>query len=201
MVNEEVYDVSFVGQDYQPISNAANSMKIMQNGKEFIIDSDANILPKDDNNRKSNQETARYILIDNFLNEVAPNGFCNNSAIVINGSKEKNKKLYDVNFGPEENRGYFCGVVGVIRKSLKVKLCDENDEVVSFNFNVTLQIKSRLDVNSENEISKPFFLSTMLFRDKMKLTNNTVPSNEDEIFDYLLLFWFIEQLEKAHLKG
>jgi hypothetical protein len=197
MVNEEVYDVSFVGQDYQPISNAANSMKIMQNGKEFIIDSRANILQKDDNNRESDQQIARHI-VDCFLSEVAPNGFCNNSAIIINSSHGKNMKLYDVNFGPENDSGYFCGVVGVIRKPLNIKLDDENDEV---QFNVTLQIKSRLDVNSKNEISKPFFLSTMLFRDKVRLTNNAVPSNEDEIFDYLLLFWFVEQLEKAHLKG
>ena len=198
MVNKVVYDVYFVGQDYQPISYAAHSMKIMQDGKEVVIDSNSNILQKDENNRESDQQIARHI-IDYFLNEVAPNGYCNSSAIIINSAQGKNKKLYDVNFGPENDRGYFCGVVGVIRKLLSIKLDDENDEMIQFN--VTLQIKSRLDVNSKNEISKPFFLSTMLLRDKLKLSNNTVPSNEDEIFDYLLLFCFIEQLEKAQLKG
>lgn len=198
MVNKGVYDVYFVGQDYQPISYAAHSMKIMQDGKEVVIDSNSNILQKDENNRESDQQIARHI-IDYFLNEVAPNGYCNSSAIIINSAQGKNKKLYDVNFGPENDRGYFCGVVGVIRKLLSIKLDDENDEMIQFN--ITLQIKSRLDVNSKNEISKPFFLSTMLLRDKLKLSNNTVPSNEDEIFDYLLLFWFIEQLEKAQLKG
>jgi len=198
MVNKDVYDVFFVGQDYQPISKAANSIKIMLDGEEFIIDSETNILPQNENHLESDQQISRYI-IDYFLNEVAPNGYCNNSSIIVNSTQGKNKKLYDANFGSEGSKGYFCGVVGVIRKAINIKLDDENDESVQFN--ITLQIKSRLDVDSENEISKPYFLSTMLLRDKVNLSNNTVPSNEDEIFDYLLLFWFIEQLEKARLKG
>lgn len=198
MVNKDVYDVFFVGQDYQPISKAANSMKIMLDGEEFIIDSKTNILPKDEKHLESDQQISRYI-IDYFLNEVAPNGYCNNLSIIVNSTQGKNKKLYDVNFGSEGDKGYFCGVVGVIRKSMKINLGNENDEPVQFN--ITLQIKSRLDVNSKNDVSKPYFLSTMLLRDKVKLNNNTVPSNEDEIFDYLLLFWFIEQLGKARLKG
>lgn len=198
MVNKDVYDVSFVGQDYQSISKAAKSMKITLDGKEFILNPEGNILLKDKNHIESNQQRARHI-IDLFLKDVAPNGYCNNSAIIVNSSQGKNKKLYDINFGTEEDKGYFCGVVGVIRKSMNIKLEDENDKSVQFN--ITLQIKSRLDVNRENEVSKPYFLSTMLLRDKLKLSDNTIPSNEDEIFDYLLLFWFIEQLEKGRIKG
>lgn len=198
MVNKGAYDVSFVGQDYQSIRKAANSMKITLDGEEFIIDSEANICQKDESNTESDQQCARYIL-DFFLNEVAPNGYCNSSAIIVNSSQGKNKKLYDVDFGAEGDKGYFCGVVGVVRKPVYIKLDDENDESVQFN--ITLQIKSRLDVNCKNEVSKPYFLSTMLLRDKVKLSNNTIPSNEDEIFDYLLLFWFIERLERACLKG
>ena len=198
MVKKDVYDVSFVGQDYQSISKAAKSMKITLDGKEFILNPEGNILLKNKNHIESNQQRARHI-IDLFLKDVAPNGYCNNSAIIVNSSQGKNKKLYDINFGTEEDKGYFCGVVGVIRKSMNIKLEDENDKSVQFN--ITLQIKSRLDVNRENEVSKPYFLSTMLLRDKLKLSDNTIPSNEDEIFDYLLLFWFIEQLEKGRIKG
>ncbi len=197
MANKDIYDVFFVGQDYQPISDAAKSMKIMQNGKEYVIDFNEIILKKDDTDVESNLQIAGRI-VDTFLDEVAPNGFCKELGIgiIINSSHGKNKKLYDVGFGPENDRGYFCGVVGVIRKPLTIKLGDKDVQ-----FNITLQIKSRLDVSSEKKISKPFFLSTMLLRDKVKLSNNTIPSNEDEIFDYLLLFWFAEQLEKARLKG
>ena len=180
MDNKDFYEVYFVGQDYQPISNAASSMKILHDGEECVIDLDA-----------------RQIL-DHFLNEIAPNGYCTNNSIAINSEQGKTKKLYDINFGSNEDKGYFCGVVGVIRKTIQFKFGDESKEQT---FRVTLQIKSRLDVNAEQQISKPFFLSTMLLRDKLSLSNNTIPSNEDEIFDYLLLFWYKEQLQNACLKG
>ncbi len=35
----------------------------------------------------------------------------------------------------------------------------------------------------------------------MKLSDSTVPNSYDEIYDYLLLFWYKEQLQKAMLKG
>ena len=197
MVNKDVYEVHFVGQDYQPISDAASTMKITHNGKECIINSDANILLKDNNNNESDQQIARQI-INCFLKDIAPNGYCANDTIFINSSQGKSKKLYDEYFGSVDNKGYFCGVVGVISKSISFCINDEGKEQL---FNVTLQIKSRLDVDENNKISKPFFLSTMLLADKVKLSNNTIPSNEDEIFDYLLLFWFKEQLKKASLKG
>lgn len=195
MVNKDVYEVHFVGQDYQPISDAASSMKIMLDEEEYIITSDANILLKDNN--KSDRKIARQI-IDCFLKDIAPDGYCANNTVFINSSQGKSKKLYDEYFGPADDKGYFCGVVGVIRKSIKFCINDDGEEQL---FNVTLQIKSRLDVDENNEISKPFFLSTMLLTDKVKLSNNTIPSSEDEIFDYLLLFWFKEQLQKARLKG
>lgn len=197
MVNKNVYEVHFVGQDYQPISNAVRSMKIMRDGEEYIITSDANILLKDNNNKQSDQKIAREI-INRFLNDIAPNGYCTNDTIFINSSQGKSKKLYDEYFGPVDNKGYFCGVVGVIRKSIRFCINDEDEDKL---LHVTLQIKSRLDVDENKKISKPFFLSTMLLTDKVKLSNNTIPSNEDEIFDYLLLFWFKEQLKKARLKG
>ena len=196
MSSKNAYDIYFVGQDYQPISNAANSIKIMQEGKEFVIDSDGVILQKDEKNRDSDKEKARSI-IDRFLDKVAPNGYCEELSNIYSLHGDK-KKIYDANFvGKNSEKGYFCGVVGVIRK--KIWLDEKSDELSECN--VTLQIKSRLDVNDNDKISKPFFLATMLLSEKVKLNDNMIPCNEDEIFDYLLLFWFIEKLKNAHLKG
>ena len=197
MDDQNVYEVTFVGQDYQPINDAVNSVKIMHEGREFVINSDGQILLKDEQNKISDSSIC-WSILERFLGEVAPNGKCSKDLLIINPTKENNKKLYDLGFGSGENLGYFCGIVGVIRKSIHIVW---NQGEVENQFNVTLQIKSRLDVEENGKIGKPFFLSTMLLRDKVSLSNNTIPSNEDEIFDYLLLFWFKEQLQQACLKG
>lgn len=212
MTIESIYEVSFVGQDFQPISKAAETIKIKLNGKDcYIADSIIKLKEESQNDSDKTNEYARYIL-DCFLEKIAPNGSLSDNTIIINPSQRNNrKKLYDPNFVSEEDKGYFGGLVGVIRDSINLKLSELknsiDDELAEENLsnevklNVTLQIKSRLDVNGEKKVSKPFFLSTMLLRDKVKLRNNTVPSSEDEIFDYLLLVWFREKLQEASLKG
>lgn len=203
MDNQNIYEISFVGQDYQPLNNAAATAVIKRGEEEYIINPDGQILSKNESNNNSDPARCREIL-DQLLYDIAPNGNGNYPpGIHINVSettKKKTQKLYDPSFGAEGNRGYFCGVIGIIRKQISVTLYSD-DEENKYLFNATLQIKSRLDVDENNNIGKPYFLSTLLLRDKIELNDNTVPNNEDEILDYLLLFWFKTQLQRACLKG
>ena len=175
MVNEKVYEVYFVGQDYQPISAAANSMITKCEGKECSI-GNFGIINKEEKNYSDDEnntcERARYIL-NCFLDKIAPNGYLSNSNIIINSSQRNNKKkLYDPNFGSEKSeKGYFCGLVGVVRNTISLRLSElidsdtnsvEKDSSEEIKLDVTLQIKSRLDVDKDGKKSKPFFLSTML---------------------------------------
>jgi 5-methylcytosine-specific restriction endonuclease McrBC regulatory subunit McrC len=41
----------------------------------------------------------------------------------------------------------------------------------------------------------------MLLGNKLDLNEKNIPNSEDEIFDYLLLFWFKEQFQNAYMKG
>ena len=72
------------------------------------------------------------------------------------------------------------------------------DDVI---FNITLQIQSRFDVDNELKLAKPYFLSTMLLKDKVPLLNDYVPSNDEEMYDYLLIFWFRDYFVSATRKG
>lgn len=194
------YDIIFVGQDYQPLQDAVERCRITFDGKDYIMNSNGQVLPKQSVNEKSDYGICRQIL-DTFLMQTAPNGRCNSDMLIINSTKKNNNQLYDFNFGYGDRQGYFCGIVGVIKKQIEFPITLNEVEQKKIGFNVTLQIKSRLDVDEKGDVGKPYFLSTMLLRDKVELSNNTVPNSEDEIFDYLLLFWFKEQLQKAILKG
>lgn len=203
--NKKIYNITFVGQDYQPLDDAAKNSMIILDGKEYYINNHGGITPKTAPSDLSNLTYCRKIL-DQMLNEVAPAPLyrCKNMSLVVNAAGNDKKQLYDPNFGNDGCRGYFCGIVGVIKKQIALILNEDRNEAEESKkeiFNVTLQIKSRLDAGEDGEIVKPYFLSTMLLRDKIDLSNNTIPCNEDEIFDYLLLFWFKEQLQTACLKG
>lgn len=173
-MNNNIIELSFTGKEYSPIIDACKSEN------DF------------------NKEQEKYIL-DKFLLKLNKK---NN--LIINTSdglskKNSNHKIYS----PDFKEGYFGGIVGVVTgkieldreeiENLGIKLNSiENEKIV---IKIKLQIQSRLDSN------KPFFLATMLLRNNIKLNNSLIPSNMDGFYDYLLLFWFKEQLQKAYLKG
>lgn len=133
----------------------------------------------------------KVTLIRTILDEIRPNDF------IIGHSKNtggNNLKLYS-EFGGDF---YYGGIAGVLRKNVTVSLPETSDssDVTVMKLDVKLQITTKFD-NSD----KPYFLATMLLYDKLTLSKNMVPSNEEEIFDYLLLFRFKEQLQQACLKG
>lgn len=133
-------------------------------------------------------------LIREILDEISVNTF------VVGHSKNtgnNNLKLYS-----EFNGSLFYGgIAGVLNTPVTVSLPEKSDSAEATAFkkvalDVKLQITTKFDVSE-----KPYFLATMLLYDKLTLSNNTVPTNEDDIYDYMLLFWFKEQLQRACLKG
>lgn len=161
-------------------------------------------------------------ILEEFLNRVTDKGkitqstpFDVNMSETESKQRNKNKELYNI----FKNELYFSGIVGVIKKQISVNLENGSEELEENNwdeseeenpqkkgkiltFNVTLQIKSRLDVtDTKGTPGKPYFLSKMLLRDDIKFSDNNVPESEDELLDYLLLFRFRQQLREALQKG
>lgn len=91
---------------------------------------------------------------------------------------------------------YFQGNVGVT--SGYVSLPDESDDGASderVRFRLTLQIRSRFDGE------KSYFLSALLLSQKLKLLEHYVPSNEENIYDYMLFSQFKQHFVEAFRKG
>ena len=104
-------------------------------------------------------------------------------------SQNKDLKFYNNLYNGE---AFYDGIAGVLR----VRKTFELNKFKDVEFDVKLQLTTKFDVSE-----KPYFLATMLLYDKLTLSNNMIPSNEEEIYDYMLLFWFKEQLQRACLKG
>lgn len=170
-------DITFKGQDYSSVESAKVTA-VSSDDMEWI------------ENLKKKDSGWEHKLLCAFLDDV------NDRKIIINSPH----KIYD----PYFNGGYFCGMVGVLKKR-KVEFdttrCFTETEIEELQLgekikcNITLQIQSRMDKD------KPFFLSTLLLSNKIQFNSDMVPSNEEEIFDYLLLFWFKSKLQSAYLKG
>lgn len=188
MINTIYIDLK--GQDYSPISDAVNSAIIYTHDHIKIDKTDSAWVME---NLTLNDNDIQAVLVK-YLQSVDVN------KLIINKSEYSSKlKIWDPNF----NSGYFCGIVGVINGKVSMTsgelgIVSEEDEYV---FKIHLQIQSRLDNTQDETPGKPYFLATMLLDDLIKLNDDTVPNNEDEIYDYLLLFWFREQLQMAYLKG
>lgn len=124
---------------------------------------------------------------------------------IINSTEEigkKGKKRMSLR-SEYKGKSYFGNVVGVIEDTINMNFSGEknchiegvNEEMTQINLEVRLQIRSRFD------LEKPYFLATLLLRNKIKLNDNLVLSNEEDLYDYLLLFWFKSKLQEAFEKG
>ena len=107
------------------------------------------------------------------------------------------------------NNLYTDGYIGVLKTELET---DENYNPLSEKYSdsqsktehtvkkldVVIEIHSRFD----NVYGKPYFLSTMLMESlDLKSDRTLVPSNDEDFFDFLLIFFFKQQLEAACAKG
>ena len=140
----------------------------------------------------------KVLIIKNFLSKIP-------TEKQVNTSKElkdaEGAYLFITNFNGKE---YFGGVVGIIEDTFVVNLFDDTYsngkgimdkyQIENLNFEIRLQIRSKFDTE------KPYFLATMLLRNKIKL-NNLVFSDEEDIYDYLLLFWYKTKILEAYQKG
>ncbi len=192
-------NVVFIGQDYSAIDDATVKFTCDEEVKESL----KQILPVDkDFSRIEDSPKAKEIL-KTFLEDKRVK---NLTVLGRDGKESGKKRIWDPNF----DKGYFCGVVGVVESDMDMYMDDlfpeseESSDFKEIKFHIRLQIQSRMDVASEKTPGKPYFLSTMLLHDKLDLNhinNNTVPTSEDEIFDFLLWFWFREQFLEASRKG
>ncbi len=97
---------------------------------------------------------------------------------------------------------YYGGVVGVVSDKVLMCRADVDGECNFPLENAEVEISAVLQVGSRFDCGKPYFLSTMLTQSDLKFESRDVPSNEDdELFDFLLLFYFKERLQNACLKG
>ena len=139
----------------------------------------------------------KVLIIKNFLSEIQ-------EKVIINFSGRKQNKKYSLCKVFNEDI-YFDGVVGIIEDEFDVNLIDDTYsdgkdimdkyQIENLNFEIRLQIRSKFDTE------KPYFLATMLLRKEIRLDDNLVLSTEEEIYDYMLLFWYKIKLLAAYEKG
>ena len=127
------------------------------------------------------------------------------------GKELTNITLYDDTFD-KYGKWQFQGLVGFVSKKLDEKEVNEMKELVENlryfekqsdiiklmgqGIQVTLQILSRFDDD------KPHFLSTMLLASQGDYLNDKmVPQNNEEIFDFLLVYMFVYQFKEAYKNG
>lgn len=176
------YNIIFKGKDYSKIDSVDIFVQEIPNKTSSSTPDDNSLIKYLKENKK--------ILLENFLEEIDKEigkDFTLNTS--DNRESSSRPKLYTT-FNKER---YFGGIVGILKKK------DFKTDAVLIpqdsSCDITLQISSRMDK------SKPYFLATMLLNEKIRFNDDTVPNNEEEIFDYLLLFWFKNHLQEAFLKG
>lgn len=182
------YNIIFKGKDYSKIDNVDIFVQEIPGKTSSSTPDNTSLIKYLTENKK--------ILLEKFLKNIDNNFTLNTSD---NRESSSRHKLYTTF---EETR--FDGIVGILKKK-DLNLSDyiygidiKNEapfKSQDLRCDITLQISSRMDK------SKPYFFATMLLNEKIRFNDDTVPNNEEEIFDYLLLFWFKKHLQDAFLKG
>lgn len=188
------YNIIFKGKDYSKIDSVDIFVQKIPSKTISSVPDDNSLIKYLKENKK--------ILLEKFLAKI-DNNFTLNTSDNRESHHRHKPTFKETYFGGEET--YFGGIVGILKKK-DLKLSDYIDGTDSKNeaglipqdlrCDITLQISSRMD-----DKSKPYFLATMLLNEKIRFNDDTVPNNEEEIFDYLLLFWFKKYLQEAFLKG
>lgn len=184
--------VEIFAEAYQKIENIPFQEKDKEYSKFILIEDDieSDIIEFIKQNHKP--------IIKNFLSKIP-------TEKQVNTAKElkdaKGAYSFITNFNGKE---YFGGVVGIIEDVFEINLSESTYEggkdiedkyqIKNLNFEIRLQIRSKFDTE------KPYFLATMLLRNKIEL-NDLVFSNEEDIYDYLLLFWYKTKILEAYQKG
>lgn len=170
------------GQDYTELSEA----RIRVDGKEIGKD-----VPEE-----LREQFVRFVL-DHFMDAQLGDG---ESALQVNGRREPLYRLF-------QNKLWFQGVVGVLEgKNISIPQMflhlitgiDRISEKAADPFlcDIFLHIDTRMD-----EEDKPYFLTKLLLRNDLDLTDISVSADMDMLFDLLLLVHYKKQLSEAYEKG
>ncbi len=218
-------DLQIIGKDYTSFDDALfiviNKNELLSENNESDIDEKIDelylVLKELIPLKEFSQSEVKHIKEDILLAflEMEEKRFARKELIInntesITGKNYSNKSYNDYHLFSKYNYKYrFDGVIGMISDDLRVpysffydytdlakagfNYINEDDFVL---FHVDLLIKSRFD-SYEN----PYFLTTLLFHDKLNLSESSVPNDDKEMYDYLILFWYKEQLKKAFSKG
>lgn len=188
-------------------------------GKEFQ-ESKVILLPLEEKTEPSDKQFDEKI-----KTKILIHGLEKASKELATGSLKLNhfqKKNVKISFFKKNSDGEikFGGIVGVLKLKLSSEELNQlllkdysnqenSNTVLQFQaveedmseFHITIQIQSRFDANKDGMIGRPYFLSTMLLGRDMKLNDNNIPLELEELFDYLLLFWYRNLLARLILKG
>ncbi len=173
----------FYGKDYSRIDELINDSNEMIDG--IVLD-------------KSKLTKILIKFLDEYNKKIQ--NIDNKNSLIINGkSKKTDYKIYNTD---AEGNYYFDGLVGVVSGKLEIYKSDivdylsQEDNNTKYDVDIQLQIKSRFDGD------KPYFLSTMLQMGNPFPNNELVTENkEDEFFDFLLTYCFMNRFLEANQKG
>jgi len=135
-----------------------------------------------------NDEEKQLLLLKDFLLKSQEKI---DDLIIDQSLDDREKDLFDYH----SQKMYFGGLVGVI--SIK------NFEFNKHSYDITLQIKTRLDYRDygTNKMNNDYFLMTLLYDGYTPLFGSDVKKDADRLTDYLLLHGFLEKYEAAIVKG
>lgn len=192
----ENFDIIYIGHDY---SNISKTKYILSNNFK--------------NELEKKLETAilkNGIVEDNSIFGNILNVFLNKSENLKVISRSSETKLY------QDNNERFDGVVGVLTNTISMSAeeilgSEKTDDIdkSKIDINIKLQIHSRMDINEDvgadgmqENIEKPYFLSTLLLYGNLdNPTDEDIPNSYEDVFDFLLIFWFFQQIKDVCDKG
>lgn len=184
-------DVKIRLKDFSPLSGAI-----------INIDGEDDIDKVFSGDAEKSADEKKSAFVQSCLDNIKP------SSLVINTGSANNNRSVNL-YNLFNNNLYTDGYIGVLKTELET---DENYNPLSEKYSdsqsktehtvkkldVVIEIHSRYD----NVSGKPYFLSTMLMESLGLRSDHTlVPSNDEDFFDFLLIFLFKQQLEAACAKG
>ena len=172
------------GTNYEKVSESEISIQsetVSDDLKSYILD-----------------ENNSLYIIEKFLEQMDKKGVVNTA--IGKSKKDKNPSLWTPILG---GNSLYGGVAGVIEDSLDIKREEDFegpiDTITGEELDLTISI--RLEIRTRFDEKSLFFLATLLLRDKIILNDNRVFSNEEDLYDYMLLFWYKIKLSEAFEKG
>lgn len=192
--------IKITGHDYTELTKAIitgkgiNDEETKKIAKDFLENYSMQIKQKKNNTKNKNQKAENKIPIDKIP-------IVSFSEDRKDGEKLSDAILYTPAQKAIDKEDWFGNLVGIIRDRNYRYVPEKSgsgthDEKESY-YDIELQIHSRMDGK------KPYFLAHMLESaiPGLKFNNSQVPSNMNELFEFMLIYWFKNQLLEAYILG